>query len=58
MVWNPAAAKAGRMADMGEGEWRGMVCVEVAQAGSGAVVVPPQGEWVGSQELTVVGAAP
>lgn len=46
------------MADMGEGEWRGMVCVEVAQAGSGAVVVPPQGEWAGSQELTVVGAAP
>ena len=52
VVWNPAAAKAQRMGDFGDEEWRDMVCVEVAQAGSGAVQVAAGGEWVATQQLT------
>lgn len=32
VVWNPWAEKAKEMADMGEDEWPGMVCVETANA--------------------------
>ena len=28
MVWNPWADKAAGLADMGDDEWTGMVCVE------------------------------
>ncbi|KAL4424057.1 hypothetical protein ABPG75_001358 [Micractinium tetrahymenae] len=47
VVWNPAEAKATGMADLGE-HWRGFVCLEVAQARSGPVVLQPREAWEGS----------
>ncbi|KAL4419670.1 hypothetical protein ABPG77_000567 [Micractinium sp. CCAP 211/92] len=47
VVWNPAQAKAEGMADLGE-HWRGFVCLEVAQARSGPVVLQPGEAWEGS----------
>lgn len=37
VVWNPWADKAGAMADFGEQEWTGMLCVETARVGRDAV---------------------
>jgi D-hexose-6-phosphate mutarotase len=37
VVWNPWIAKARAMADFGDDEWRGMVCVETANVGAAAV---------------------
>lgn len=39
------------MGDLGAEHWRGFVCVEVAQARSGAVTLAPGAEWVGSTTL-------
>jgi D-hexose-6-phosphate mutarotase len=39
VVWNPWAAKADRMGDFGPGGWRGMVCVESANAAGNVVTV-------------------
>lgn len=50
VVWNPAAEKAGRMADLSD--WRGFVCVEAARAAGEPVVLAPGADWVGSQELS------
>jgi D-hexose-6-phosphate mutarotase len=33
IVWNPAEAKARAMADFGDDEWRGMLCIETANVG-------------------------
>jgi glucose-6-phosphate 1-epimerase len=44
VVWNPWAEKAGRLADMGEDEYRGMVCVETANADGDSITVAPGGE--------------
>ncbi len=41
VVWNPWAEKAAQMADMGEGSYRGMLCVESANAAENAVTVAP-----------------
>ena len=54
VVWNPYMHKAQKMADFGDDEWREMVCVEVAQAGSGAVEVAPGGQWRCSQKLSLL----
>lgn len=53
VVWNPYVEKAARMADFGDSEWRDMVCVEVAQAGSGPITVQPGGSWEGWQRLSI-----
>lgn len=37
VVWNPWIAKAKAMADFGDDEWPGMLCVETANVGEGAV---------------------
>lgn len=39
VVWNPWAAKADRMGDLGPDGWRGMVCVESANAAENVVTV-------------------
>ena len=39
VVWNPWAEKSAAMADMGEGVWRGMLCVEAANAADDAVTL-------------------
>lgn len=41
VVWNPWIAKARTMPDFGDDEWRGMVCVETANAGPAAVTLEP-----------------
>jgi glucose-6-phosphate 1-epimerase len=52
VVWNPHAEKAKKMADFGDDEWKHMVCVEVAQAGSGSLVLKPGKAWTGRQTLS------
>jgi len=37
VVWNPWIAKAKAMPDFGDDEWPGMICVETANVGDGAV---------------------
>lgn len=52
VVWNPWKDKAGAMADFGDEEYKGMLCIEPAVAKSGAVTVEAGGgEWRGWQEL-------
>jgi glucose-6-phosphate 1-epimerase len=41
VVWNPWIAKARALADFGDEEWRGMVCVETANVGAPAVRLAP-----------------
>lgn len=41
VVWNPWIDKAGRMADLGADQWRGMLCVETANAADDAVTLAP-----------------
>ena len=43
VVWNPWAEKSAAMADMGEGAYRGMLCVEAANAAADVVRVEPGG---------------
>ena len=44
VVWNPWIAKAKAMADFGDNEWPGMICVETANAAEDAVTLPPGGK--------------
>ncbi len=44
VVWNPWAEKSVAMADMGEGAYRGMLCVEATNAAEDAVCIEPGGE--------------
>jgi glucose-6-phosphate 1-epimerase len=41
VVWNPWVAKSRAMADFGDDEWPGMICIETANAADNAVTVPP-----------------
>jgi D-hexose-6-phosphate mutarotase len=41
VVWNPWIAKAKSMADFGDNEWTGMLCIETANVGTHAIVLPP-----------------
>ena len=41
VVWNPWIAKAKAMADFGDEEWPGMVCIETANVGAGAIRLEP-----------------
>ena len=41
VVWNPWTAKAAAMADFGDEEWPQMLCIETANAGANAVLLPP-----------------
>lgn len=41
VVWNPWVAKAARLADFGDDEWPGVVCVETANALSDGPLVAP-----------------
>ena len=44
VVWNPWSEKEKGFADMAEGEYRDMLCVETTNAAADSVVVPPGGE--------------
>jgi glucose-6-phosphate 1-epimerase len=41
VVWNPWIAKAAAMADFGDYEWTGMICVETANVAEHAVTLAP-----------------
>lgn len=41
VVWNPWIDKAAAMADFGDDEWTGMVCVEVCNVRDTAVSLAP-----------------
>lgn len=53
VVWNPWIDKAASMKDFGDDEYREMVCLEPAVAGSGPVKVEPGSVWTGVQRLSV-----
>ena len=41
VVWNPGAARARALPDLGDDEWRNFVCVESGNVGRGAVTLAP-----------------
>ena len=41
IVWNPWVAKAAAMADFGDNEWPGMICIETANCADHAVTLGP-----------------
>ena len=41
VVWNPWSEKASEMKDLGAGEWKSMLCVEVANVGDNVVTLAP-----------------
>lgn len=41
VVWNPWIAKAARMSDFGDDEWRGMICIETTNALADARGIEP-----------------
>jgi glucose-6-phosphate 1-epimerase len=43
VVWNPWIEKAKKMADFGEDEWQGMLCIETANAADNAITLQPGG---------------
>jgi len=56
VVWNPWVAKAKAMADFGDEEWPGMVCVETANAMDDAVTLAPGATHVMAATLEVQAA--
>jgi D-hexose-6-phosphate mutarotase len=40
VVWNPWSAKAKAMADFGDDEWPGMLCIETANTGENSITLP------------------
>jgi glucose-6-phosphate 1-epimerase len=42
VVWNPWIEKAKRMADFGDDEWPGMLCVEAANTGAHRITLTPE----------------
>jgi glucose-6-phosphate 1-epimerase len=41
VVWNPWIAKSAKMADFGDHEWPGMVCIETANVGENSIELQP-----------------
>lgn len=54
VVWNPWDEAAAGMADMGPGEWTGMVCVEAANVFADAVTLLPGEDWEITQRIEVL----
>jgi glucose-6-phosphate 1-epimerase len=53
VVWNPWVAKSRAMADFGDDEWPGMICIETANAADNAVTVPPHASHTMTATLSV-----
>jgi glucose-6-phosphate 1-epimerase len=56
VVWNPWVAKSKAMADFGDEEWPGMLCIETANAADNAVTLPPGGRHTMSASVAVTSA--
>ncbi len=54
VVWNPWIGKSLAMADIGNDEWPGFVCVETANAGENSVTLPPGGVHRMTAEISIV----
>lgn len=52
VVWNPWAERARALPDLGDEEWRHMVCVETANTGEDAVTLAPGAEHEMAATLT------
>jgi glucose-6-phosphate 1-epimerase len=53
VVWNPWVAKSKAMADFGDDEWPGMICVETCNVGEGRITVEPWGTHTMEAEIHV-----
>ncbi|EIE25671.1 galactose mutarotase-like protein [Coccomyxa subellipsoidea C-169] len=53
VVWNPWVDKAAGMGDFGDDEYKEMVCLEPAVAGSGPVTLQPGATWTAKQTLSL-----
>jgi glucose-6-phosphate 1-epimerase len=53
VVWNPGIERVTALPDLGENEWRGMVCVETANTGDAAVHLEPGATHAMTAEVTV-----
>ncbi|MGF1633609.1 MAG: D-hexose-6-phosphate mutarotase [Phycisphaerae bacterium] len=53
VVWNPWVEKSKRMADFGDDEWAGMLCIETANVGPNRVKLRAQEEHVLNSNLRV-----
>ncbi len=53
IVWNPWINKSAAMADFGDDEWTGMVCVETANAKADAVTLEPGAEHTMAAYISV-----
>lgn len=58
VVWNPWDSGAAGIADIGEGEWTGFVCVEAANAVADARTLLPGEDWRMSQRIEVASLDP
>lgn len=58
VVWNPWVDKARRMADFGDTEWPGMVCIETANIGGNGIELAAGGVHTMSATLRVVAVKP
>jgi glucose-6-phosphate 1-epimerase len=54
VVWNPWQEGAGRLRDLGEGEWKQFLCVEASNIIASAVTLAPGQEHTMSAALSVV----
>lgn len=52
VIWNPGPDKARALTDLGDGEYRQLLCVEAAAAAQ-PVAVAPGARWEGAQQLTL-----
>lgn len=53
VVWNPWIEKAARLADFGDDEWPGIVCIEAANAFDAAITIAPGDSHTIRTEISV-----
>ena len=51
VVWNPGATRARQIPDLGPDDWRGMICVETANAADDAIALPAGGRHLMSATI-------
>ncbi|RYX81011.1 D-hexose-6-phosphate mutarotase [bacterium] len=52
VTWNPGAEKAAQLSDLGEGEWRKFVCLEIGAIADGAIQLEPGKVWTLNAEIS------